>query len=30
MIAITSQYDLESKKDIVRAIAGMAPKLKKK
>jgi aromatic ring hydroxylase len=25
-IAITSQYDLESKKDIVRAIAGMAPR----
>ena len=29
-IAITSQYDMESKKDIVRAIAGMTPKLKKK
>lgn len=29
-IAITSQYDLESKKDIVRAIAGMKPRSKKK
>lgn len=29
-IAITSQYDLESKKDIVRAIAGMTPRPKKK
>ncbi|GAB6155205.1 4-hydroxyphenylacetate 3-hydroxylase family protein [Desulfosporosinus burensis] len=29
-IAITSQYDIESKKDIVRAIAGMAPRPKKK
>jgi len=29
-IAITSQYDLESKKDIVRAIAGMSPRSKKK
>ncbi|KLU61162.1 4-hydroxybutyryl-CoA dehydratase/vinylacetyl-CoA-delta-isomerase [Peptococcaceae bacterium CEB3] len=29
-IAITSQYDLESKKDIVRAIAGMEPRPKKK
>lgn len=29
-IAITTQYDLESKKDIVRAIAGMAPRQKKK
>lgn len=28
-IAITSQYDIESKKDIVRTIAGMSPKLKK-
>ncbi|MDW7674903.1 MAG: 4-hydroxyphenylacetate 3-hydroxylase N-terminal domain-containing protein [Bacillota bacterium] len=28
-IAITSQYDIEAKKDIVRAIAGMAPKEKK-
>ncbi len=28
-IAITSQYDIESKKDIVRAIAGMSPKPKK-
>ncbi|MDQ7096421.1 4-hydroxyphenylacetate 3-hydroxylase N-terminal domain-containing protein [Desulfosporosinus sp. PR] len=28
-IAITSQYDLESKKDMVRAIAGMAPRAKK-
>ncbi|MBS4023344.1 MAG: aromatic ring hydroxylase [Dethiobacter sp.] len=27
-IAITSQYDIESKKDIVRAIAGMAPRNK--
>ena len=25
-IAITSQYDLESKKDIVRAVAGMSPR----
>src|SRR5665647_696744 len=29
-IAITSQYDIESKKDIVRAIAGMTPKPKRK
>lgn len=29
-IAITSQYDLESKKDIVRAIAGMKPRTQKK
>ena len=29
-IAITSQYDMESKKDIVRAIAGMKPRAKKK
>ncbi|TGE36397.1 aromatic ring hydroxylase [Desulfosporosinus fructosivorans] len=29
-IAITSQYDMESKKDIVRAIAGMKPRSKKK
>ncbi|OAT86161.1 4-hydroxyphenylacetate 3-hydroxylase C-terminal domain-containing protein, partial [Desulfotomaculum copahuensis] len=29
-IAITSQYDLESKKDIVRAIAGMTPRQKRK
>ena len=29
-IAITSQYDMESKKDIVRAIAGMKPRVKKK
>lgn len=29
-IAITSQYDLESKKDIVRAIAGMSPREKNK
>lgn len=28
-IAITSQYDMESKKDIVRAIAGMKPRVKK-
>lgn len=28
-IAITSQYDMESKKDIVRAIAGMKPRPKK-
>ncbi|HUW64010.1 MAG TPA: 4-hydroxyphenylacetate 3-hydroxylase N-terminal domain-containing protein [Spirochaetia bacterium] len=29
-IAITTQYDIESKKDIVRAIAGMAPRTEKK
>ncbi len=29
-IAITSQYDMESKKDIVRAIAGMKPRSQKK
>ncbi|SFG84363.1 4-hydroxybutyryl-CoA dehydratase / vinylacetyl-CoA-Delta-isomerase [Desulfotomaculum arcticum] len=29
-IAITSQYDIESKKDIVRAIAGMEPRQGKK
>lgn len=29
-IAITSQYDIESKKDIVRTIAGMAPRPQKK
>ncbi|HUW64017.1 MAG TPA: 4-hydroxyphenylacetate 3-hydroxylase N-terminal domain-containing protein [Spirochaetia bacterium] len=29
-IAITTQYDIESKKDIVRAIAGMAPGPEKK
>jgi aromatic ring hydroxylase len=28
-IAITSQYDIEAKKDIVRAIAGMKPRQKK-
>ncbi|HHY27447.1 MAG TPA: aromatic ring hydroxylase [Desulfitobacterium dehalogenans] len=28
-IAITSQYDIEGKKDIVRAIAGMAPRSSK-
>jgi aromatic ring hydroxylase len=28
-IAITSQYDIEAKKDIVRTISGMSPKPKK-
>ncbi len=29
-IAITSQYDIESKKDLVRTIAGMSPRQEKK